>query len=350
MGRGKKKEVLALIQQQQALHERTYIRESVGPIMIRPFEARDIPAMVKVYNQYMSYYKEQKRMTEEQLQEFLAEPGEEIPEHTYVAISLSQDQQEMELLGYISLCLVKQDQRIDVFTYSAIRPWWIESVGLALFSYAEQALQNERTRRFSELDQVIWHWLFQATHLEEKELAQRLDFIASDEVYQLVKDIGDADMIKSTFLPYGYRFQAGESIEAIAWAGLVNQAFSWSPSSQTTAEAVSYERASNSFNPDYHIGLVNADNQLIGLIEGQEVVQENGEGYGFISTLAVTPSEQGKGLGKQLVLELLNRFGQFGLSKARLSVNAENPTSAAMLYRSLGFIDYAKVLRYKKEI
>lgn len=338
--------------QDPLLEEKTYISDMTGPIMIRPFEARDIPEMVQVYNQYMTYYHEQKQMTIEQMQEYLAEPGEEIPEHTYVAVAQGNGNKEegAQLLGYISLCLVKGEQRLDVFTYSAIKPWWIEAVGLALFSYAEMELVRERSRRFADLGEEVWHWLVPGKHLEMRELAHRLSFEVGDEVIQLQKEIDTSVQLKKSFLPEGYRFVAGDNIEAEQWAKLTNEAFSWSPSSHTTAAAVMHTRSSTSFNPDYHIGIVDSSDQLIGLIEGEEVLQDNRECYGFIATVAVATSEQGKGLGRYLIEELLNRFAQFGMTKVKLSLNTENPTPARELYQRLGFSEYAGVSRYKKLI
>jgi ribosomal protein S18 acetylase RimI-like enzyme len=64
-------------------------------------------------------------------------------------------------------------------------------------------------------------------------------------------------------------------------------------------------------------------------------------GYGFVDeqtpelTLAVVPSRRGRGLGKELLEELLARAGQAGFPAVSLSVEPDNP--ALHLYEQHGF-------------
>ncbi|MCT1904301.1 GNAT family N-acetyltransferase [Oceanobacillus sojae] len=88
---------------------------------------------------------------------------------------------------------------------------------------------------------------------------------------------------------------------------------------------------------------VNQQNQSVGAV-WYRLFNGNEKGYGFVSSnipelgIAIVEGERGKGLGKQLLREIIKeakRAGYIGLS---LSVDLKN-TSAISFYHQLGFAD-----------
>jgi ribosomal protein S18 acetylase RimI-like enzyme len=56
----------------------------------------------------------------------------------------------------------------------------------------------------------------------------------------------------------------------------------------------------------------------------------------WILSLAVTPDQRGRGMGRRLMLEVLRQVRREGVHEVRLTVEPTN-AAAIMLYRSLGF-------------
>ena len=69
------------------------------------------------------------------------------------------------------------------------------------------------------------------------------------------------------------------------------------------------------------------------------------DGYvSWIMSLAVTPHQQGQGLGRRLMVEALRRLRTESVHQVRLTVEPTN-AAAIMLYRSLGFSSEQGVLK-----
>jgi ribosomal protein S18 acetylase RimI-like enzyme len=66
-----------------------------------------------------------------------------------------------------------------------------------------------------------------------------------------------------------------------------------------------------------------------------------------IHMFGILPSCRGKGKGKRLMLEVLNRMKKTGYQSVELTVDSEN-LAACKLYRSLGFYGKKKLLWFEK--
>ena len=69
------------------------------------------------------------------------------------------------------------------------------------------------------------------------------------------------------------------------------------------------------------------------------------DGVGLIASVAVLPEFRGRGLGRDLTEDLLDRLHEIGVDRVRLTVAPDNETALAM-YRSLGFRATGSVLGY----
>jgi mycothiol synthase len=84
----------------------------------------------------------------------------------------------------------------------------------------------------------------------------------------------------------------------------------------------------------------------IGYISGHS----EGGNAGVISTIAVHPDSQGKGIGKALLLELILWMKLAGVKTIRLTVDTSNPTGAIPLYKKHGFKAGETIIHYTVEI
>ena len=70
---------------------------------------------------------------------------------------------------------------------------------------------------------------------------------------------------------------------------------------------------------------------------------------GWMKRVAIDPSQQGKGLGRELVEEVERRFLDAGVSKLRLAVWDENG-SALSFWRELNYVELPKIRYFTKEL
>lgn len=78
--------------------------------------------------------------------------------------------------------------------------------------------------------------------------------------------------------------------------------------------------------------------QLDGEIVGTAALSKKSESRYELSKLGVTQAAQGKGIGKQLTLEIIKRARKRGLTHLYLESN-QVLTTAIQLYKKLGFVD-----------
>lgn len=132
-------------------------------------------------------------------------------------------------------------------------------------------------------------------------------------------------------------FRPGEDEEA--WLAVNNRAFRGHPEQGAWTRQELEERESQGwFDPDGFL-LHEIDGTLAAFCwtKIQDDEHEEGE-VGEIYVIAVDPSFQGRGLGRELVLAGLEHLSEKGLDRAMLYVDRDNE-EARGLYRALGFVD-----------
>jgi len=106
------------------------------------------------------------------------------------------------------------------------------------------------------------------------------------------------------------------------------------------------ERKRHGFDPALWAVVWHGDEMI-----GAGLGRMTGEGTGWISLLGVRKDWRGRGIGRAILLHLLNRFKERGAPSVALGVDAANVTGAIRLYESVGmkpvrnFVLFEKVLR-----
>ena len=83
-----------------------------------------------------------------------------------------------------------------------------------------------------------------------------------------------------------------------------------------------------------------------GRVVGYVTTRLNAAGeVGWIPNLAVDPGQQGKGLGRALLLHAIDFFRRSGMRVAKIETLEQNPVGQS-LYASLGFQEVARQIHY----
>ena len=64
----------------------------------------------------------------------------------------------------------------------------------------------------------------------------------------------------------------------------------------------------------------------------------------WINTLGTLSSHRGRGVATALLIDALHRYRHHGMTHAMIGVDADNPSGAHRLYRSLGFSDHVRLV------
>jgi len=307
-------------------------------INIRFFQNIDIPKIVQLLNENAQHIQAANKTTIEEFREFLDEPGEEIKENTFVAIDGD------ELIAYQSLCLVKSDEHINVYSYGTLHyQHRRKGIGSLLL---EKTLQHLAQRAVKENKKMIYNHMVRLNRKGQNELAEKFKL----QKYTDLLSYEWTNIRKSPIkplLPSGYTFTSPSHKNAEDWAKIDNEAFSWRKNhNEINQENVIYEFNSLEFSADYYILCLNEYGRPVGFVCGRE----EGPYHAVISTLAVRPFFQGRGVGKALLNEVMNRMIANNVQRIRLSVDANNPTSAIRLYEKAGFTMENRIIHYIYEI
>jgi len=91
------------------------------------------------------------------------------------------------------------------------------------------------------------------------------------------------------------------------------------------------------------------DGMTIGFVVSTVEERSEAETLGFVVSLAVTPSQQGRGLGRLLLAHALIAYAAAGFAGSSLQVGASNQGAAA-LYHSLGYRVVENEMAYRLDI
>ncbi|ALC91791.1 hypothetical protein AM500_19880 [Bacillus sp. FJAT-18017] len=303
-------------------------------IEYRQFTVSDIEGLVDLINENNDFFKKGSK-TSVDILDWFNEPDEDIKENTFISIA------EGKIIGYQALCLVKRAVKVNVYAYGQVHhAWRRKGVGSELIRQSLKSLTHLK----KEFPNVIYNHLVRTSSGQEYELAEKFNYQILTRLNSYHLKIKEAN---SPRLPAGFTFSPFRQELAGGLASLYNSAFSWHPNtSELTAKAILNEMNNRDFVPEFNIACLNLWGKAIGYISGH---REGGNG-GVISTIAVHPESQGKGIGKALLLELILRMKPAGVKTIRLSVDANNPTGAIPLYKKHGFKAGETIIHYTLEI
>lgn len=131
-------------------------------------------------------------------------------------------------------------------------------------------------------------------------------------------------------------FRPGHDDES--WVEVNNRSFAGHPDQGTWTLDLLRARMSQSwFDPEGFV-VAEGDGEMLGSC-WTKVHAEADPPLGEIYVIGVDPAAQGRGLGRRLVAEGLNRLHRSGMSVGMLYVEADNDP-AVRLYRSMGFVEH----------
>ncbi|GAA0320529.1 hypothetical protein GCM10008967_08860 [Bacillus carboniphilus] len=302
-------------------------------ITIRKFTDNDVNFLVYLHNQSTRLEKRNNYKTLMQFNEFLDEPGEEIRANTFVAEVNSQ------IVGYNALCLVKGEEHINVYSYGTVEPGHRRiGVGTELLKHSLKHLEqmaNYLNKR------IIFNLMVRLESPGQNELAQKLMLNKHTDLLSMKLELNQYQVQDPPDMEY--RFSLPSKVDANTWAHIYNDAFSWSKNiNQLTKESVLYEFNSSEFSPDLYILVRDEHNTPVGFV----AAHEEDEAKCVISTLALLSEHQGKGVGKSLLIEVLNRMKLKDFKEVRLTVDYQNPTAAIPLYKRIGFMEKTRIIHF----
>ena len=139
-----------------------------------------------------------------------------------------------------------------------------------------------------------------------------------------------------------------------AWVEMFNQSFidHWNHH-DLTVEKFKYDLAKPSYRKDLDLIAVAADGTFAAFCYGeisQEECDRTGRNEGWICVLGTRRGFRKIGLGRALLLALLQRLKAAGVETAILGVDTANPSGALGLYESAGFHNIRDSISYVKDV
>lgn len=142
--------------------------------------------------------------------------------------------------------------------------------------------------------------------------------------------------------------------DAEAWVEMFNQSFidHWNHH-DLTVEKFTYDLAKPSYRKDLDLIAVAADGTFAAFCCGQINVEEcdrTGRNEGWIAVLGTRRGFRKLGLGRAMLLAILQQLKAAGVETAILGVDAANPSGALRLYESAGFHNIRDSISYVKDV
>jgi mycothiol synthase len=215
------------------------------------------------------------------------------------------------------------------------RNWAIEYVVHPAWRTAEPGLRSDLVR--AALDEIaqqggghVHLWVPKPTDVDDR-VASEVGLRRGRDLFQMRRSLPADEHATITTRP----FRPGEDEER--WLEVNNSAFRTHPEQGAwTLETIRERESQPWFDPDGF--LVYETGGELGGFCWTKIQEEEGETLGEIYVIAVAPSHQGEGLGRELVLAGLDYLSGKGIEAAMLYVDRDNE-SARALYRKLGFSD-----------
>ncbi|WP_274365899.1 GNAT family N-acetyltransferase [Paenibacillus thermotolerans] len=265
-------------------------------------------------------------VTVAQFERDLDEPGEKIRENTFVV------EIEQTTVGYFSLCFVEQDTHISVYSYGTVdADRRRRGIGTAIFKFIFMRLEGIVRREGKPI-----HFIHRALTCIPGETNLGFNFGMQEQNILEILSLKIMTDMNNFYQPSGFNFRAPTLGDAKVWADIYNDAFGGNKST----ENVIHEFDGPNFCSNLYIICVSEFGFPIGTISSYL----RGT-HARIPTIAVRRDWQGKGIGKALLSEILNRLKILGADDVRLSVDSKNSV-AKSLYHKFGLQEEYKRIHY----
>jgi GNAT superfamily N-acetyltransferase len=230
--------------------------------------------------------------------------------------------------------------------------WRRKGIGRALLSYTEgRARAHAQANPFAGLN--AFQGYVEDTALGKTALYERSGYRPVRYFFFMQRK--PLDELPEAPLPPGLEFRPAQPDQRRIYWDAKEEAFRdhWGHTLQGEAE---FQRWSNNPQQDIRLWQIVWDtrtNDVVGVSFNRINPGEN-ERYGFrrgwIDTLGVRRPWRGRGVARAILVNSLRTLRERGMTEAVLGVDAENPTGALRLYKSVGFQVLNKDALYRKSI
>lgn len=164
-----------------------------------------------------------------------------------------------------------------------------------------------------------------------------------------------ADPTPELVLPAGFTLRTVDAeVDAEAWVEMFNQSFidHWNHHDLTLRD-FHYFCSLSFYRPDLNLVAVAADGTFAAFCEATIHPEDNlrsGRQEGWIGVLGTRRGFRRQGLGRAMLLAGLKTLQAAGMEMALLGVDADNPSGALGLYKSVGFTQQRRTTVFRKRL
>ncbi len=276
--------------------------------------------------------------TEEDLHFILSRPAVVIERDLHIWEDNSQ-----KLVGFIFLVPQPPRERFHMFGGLRIDPQADPGLIHEILAWAEKqtselsSMQNLPPQISIQLDQQL---------TEQQQQLEMRSYTLAETKTTMVRVL--EDVIPLSAWPDGVKLGVGiAQDDYTAWRAFIFEIF---PDAKAMGDTFPCPLDMPGYRPNLDLGAIGPDGSLVGTCMGEITQDALGKPIGFISAVSVLPAFRHQGVAHALLLEMLRRLQEEGITKAQLIVVSNNPTGAVEVFTSVGFVPESTVLTWQKDL
>lgn len=186
---------------------------------------------------------------------------------------------------------------------------------------------------------------------DRKKLLRQFGFTPIRYFYELKRSLEGDIAVPS--LPNGWKIRPVDAnSDATAWVAMFNQSFvdHWNHTPMTLEEFHHYTQSAD-YNPALDLVIETDEGTLVTFCYSAidpDYNQRLGRKEGYVCLLGTRRGYRRRGLARTLLMAGLQRLQARGMDTATIGVDAENPSGAFALYKSVGFSEDFRSTVYRK--
>ncbi|WP_293128352.1 GNAT family N-acetyltransferase [Microcoleus sp. bin38.metabat.b11b12b14.051] len=256
-----------------------------------------------------------------------------------------------KLIGFTELSISETGEPIDGWLWFRVHPEArCGDVEVAAVAWGERRMREVAKERGAQVKLRSW---VRAQDADRISVLTNCGFRVDRYFCRMARSLSEP--IPQAQFPEGFTLRVfpGEQ-DAEAWVEMFNQSFidHWNHH-DLTVEKFKYDLAKPSYRKDLDLIAVAADGTFAAFCYGEISPQEcdrTGRNEGWICVLGTRRGFRKIGLGRAMLLALLQRLKVAGVETAILGVDTANPSGALRLYESAGFHNIRDSISYVKDV